>query len=305
MKRILITGANSGLGKECARKLALQGGVEKIYLACRNEDKANAAKQDLENTTGKSVFETVQMDVSDLASVKQAIISITEPLDALVMNAGGLGGTEFLKKTEDGVSQIFAMNVLGHVFLAEELVAQSKLTGVAVYIGSEAARGAPKMGIEQPTLKSGSVEEFTTICDGTSFRLDTDPMPAYAHVKLIAAMWMSSMARKHPDIRFVTVTPGHTEGTNVLESLPPFKKFIFKNIGFLILPLLGMAHGLKDGCQRYLDVLNDSQYRSGVFYGSKASVLTGPLIDQSTIFETLNNQAFQDNAYEAIHTFLK
>jgi len=56
-KRIMITGANAGLGKESARQLALIEGTEKIYLACRNMSKAQEAKQSLEKSTGKSIFE--------------------------------------------------------------------------------------------------------------------------------------------------------------------------------------------------------------------------------------------------------
>ena len=37
-KSIMITGANSGIGKEVARQLALLEGTEKVYLACRNAD---------------------------------------------------------------------------------------------------------------------------------------------------------------------------------------------------------------------------------------------------------------------------
>ena len=56
--------------------------------------------------------------------------------------------------------------------------------------------------------------------------------------------------------------------------------------------------------KRYVDGLNDETYKSGVFYGSKASVLVGPTVDQGTIFEDLNNTTFQDNANEAIHRFI-
>jgi NAD(P)-dependent dehydrogenase (short-subunit alcohol dehydrogenase family) len=45
LKSVLITGTNGGLGKETARQLALQDGIERIYLGCRNEEKAKAAKR--------------------------------------------------------------------------------------------------------------------------------------------------------------------------------------------------------------------------------------------------------------------
>ena len=72
IKSVLITGANVGLGKEAARQLAMQDGIEKIYLACRNPQKAEAAKQSLEASTGKSIFEIIIMDVSKLDSVRSA-----------------------------------------------------------------------------------------------------------------------------------------------------------------------------------------------------------------------------------------
>ena len=101
MKVALITGANAGIGKEVARQLGALETAEKIYLACRNEEKATAAKADLEARTGKSIFEIVLMDVSDPSSVRAAIQSIRRPVDALVMNAGGIGGGEPLALTKD------------------------------------------------------------------------------------------------------------------------------------------------------------------------------------------------------------
>jgi NAD(P)-dependent dehydrogenase (short-subunit alcohol dehydrogenase family) len=111
----------------------LQQGIEKIYLGCRNEEKAKAAKLELEESTGKSVFEIVLIDVSNLDAVKSAVKSLNEPIDALVMNAGGAGGKNFNEKTKDGVTQSFAVNLLGHVVLAEELLKAKKLTKVALY----------------------------------------------------------------------------------------------------------------------------------------------------------------------------
>ena len=76
IKSVLITGANAGLGKDSARQFALQNGIEKIYLGCRNEQKAKAAKLDLEESTGKSIFKILLLDVTDLSSVKSAVESL-------------------------------------------------------------------------------------------------------------------------------------------------------------------------------------------------------------------------------------
>ena len=303
IKSILITGANGGLGKECARQLAFLHGTEKIYLACRNEEKAKAAKQSLEESTGKSIFEIVLMDVANLNSVRSAVELLSEPVDALVMNAGGTGGKNFDDKTVDGVTEIVAVNLLGHVVLAEELLKARKLTKVALIAGSEGARGVPQMGIKKPKLETSSVDEFANICEGSFFANNVDPMVVYVYVKYMAALWISSVARKHPDVRFVTMSPGATTGTEVMNTLSPFKKFMFKSM-FNVMLLVGKVHKLKVGARRYVDGLLDDSYKSGHFYGSKSGV-TGPIVDQATISKDFENETFQKNANEAIHRFIK
>ena len=79
-KSILITGANAGIGKDTARQLAGQSTTEKIYLACRNPAKAEAAKRELEQVTGRSIFEIVILDVSDTDSVRNAVSGLREPV---------------------------------------------------------------------------------------------------------------------------------------------------------------------------------------------------------------------------------
>jgi len=305
MKSVLITGANSGLGKDCARQLALLDDTEKIYLGCRNEEKAKAAKQSLEETTGKSIFEILLIDVSNPNSVSSAVKSLKEPVEGLVMNAGGMGGKHPGDITPDGVIQIFATNILGHVVLLDELLKAKKLTKVALFAGSEAARGVGKMGMKRPKLETSSVDEFASICDGTFFGKKIDPMVVYGPIKYMAALWMASVARKNPDLRIFTMSPGGTGGTEVMEDLPGLMKFMYKLIGLRLMPIFGLMHKLEIGAKRYVDGLNDESYKSGVFYGSKKPVLTGPVVDQATIFEDLANERFQDNANEAIHRFIK
>ena len=305
-KRILITGANVGLGKDTARQLAMIEGTEKIYLACRNEAKAKTAKQSLEESTGKSIFEIIIMDVSSPNSVRAAIETISEPIDAVILNAGGMGGKSPEKITSDGVTQQFSANVLGHVVLVDELIKSGKINNVVLYAGSEAARGVKKMGMERPNLKTSSVDEITSVLDGSFFGEKMDPMQSYGYVKYAAALWMSSEARKNPNIRFITMSPGGTKGTEVMDDLSGFMKFMYKYIAMpVLMPLMGMAHSLETGAKRFVDGITNVALKSGVFYGSKANVLTGALIEQSNLFPDLKNESYQDNANEAMHRFIQ
>ncbi len=109
-KTVLITGANAGIGKDVARQLALRPDMARIYLACRNKDRATTAKAELEAKTGRRIFDIILMDVADPGSVRAGLAGINGSLDALVMNAGTVGGKTALDLTADGVTTVFASN---------------------------------------------------------------------------------------------------------------------------------------------------------------------------------------------------
>ena len=135
-KTVLITGANAGIGKDVARQLALRPDMARIYLACRNKDRAATAKAELEAKTGRRIFDIIVMDVADPGSVRDGLEAINGSLDALVMNAGGIGGKTPMDLTADGATYVFASNVLGHAVLLEALLAEDRLGEVAVFAGS-------------------------------------------------------------------------------------------------------------------------------------------------------------------------
>ena len=113
----LITGANAGLGKDVARQLAMREDVDIVYLACRNQAKARAAQADLQRISGRSIFEILTVDTADLDSVRSAVKLVDRPLRGVLLNAGGTGGSTPMAHTAEGVTTIFATNVLGHVVL--------------------------------------------------------------------------------------------------------------------------------------------------------------------------------------------
>ena len=305
LKSILITGANTGLGKEAARQLALLDTTTKIYLACRNPGRAQAAKRSLEESTGKTIFEIIPMDLMDLDSVRRSVQLIPEAVEGLIMNAGGSGGKTPGEITGDGVTQMFATNLLGHVVLVNELLKAKKLSKVAIFSGSEAARGIKKIGMKRPDLKNSSTAEFKSIADGSYFGDNFDENKGYVLVKYMAALWVSSMARKNTGVKFLTISPGMTSGTDVMNNMPPIARLLVKHIAHRVMSFFSLIHGLEVGAQRYLDGLRNATYENGVFYASEEHTITGPLIDQATIFEDLNSEKFQNNANEAIHSFIQ
>lgn len=111
-KHFVITGGNSGIGFEAARMLG-EAGAD-VTIACRNEQKAQAAKSELELTSKGKVF-TLALDLASLDSVRLAAAELKTRLskiDGLINNAG-IMQTPYLK-TADGFEMQIGTNHLGH-----------------------------------------------------------------------------------------------------------------------------------------------------------------------------------------------
>src|SRR5262249_39615421 len=69
-KTALVTGANTGIGLEAAKVLAVRGAT--VVLGCRDLAKAEAAASQLSSATPQARVETLHLDLASLASVRQA-----------------------------------------------------------------------------------------------------------------------------------------------------------------------------------------------------------------------------------------
>ncbi|XP_061414468.1 retinol dehydrogenase 13-like isoform X1 [Lethenteron reissneri] len=119
-KTVVITGANTGIGKETAVDLARRGA--RVVLACRDEGKAQAAADEVRQRSGNSDVVVERLDLASLASVREfsrRLHDTEKRLDVLVNNAGLMRCPKW--KTEDGFEMQFGVNHLGH-FLLTNLV---------------------------------------------------------------------------------------------------------------------------------------------------------------------------------------
>ena len=303
---ILITGANAGLGKETARQLALKRETKKIFLFCRNQARAEAAKKNLEEKTGKKIFEIVIGDVADVNSVRRAVEKIKEPIDAVILNAGGVVGKTAANITPSGMNELSATNILGNVVIVDELIKRNQLRKTVLSVSAEAVPGVKMLGVKPVSMRTSSVNEFAAVLDGSYFGKKFDALQAYAYVKYTETMWTLSMARKYPNLKFVVVSPGNTKDTQAPNALPlPMRIMLNYVMMPIVFPLMSeMVHKLEVGAKRFVDGISDERYKSGVFYASKEGKLSGNMVDQSTFFTALKNTSFQDNANEAIHHFI-
>lgn len=109
---IVVTGANTGLGKATARQLATRGA--EVVLACRTEAKAQPVVEEMAAATGNDAVSFHALDLADLAAVRrsaEALLAADRPLHVLVNNAGLAGQRG---QTADGFELAFGTNHVGH-----------------------------------------------------------------------------------------------------------------------------------------------------------------------------------------------
>jgi NAD(P)-dependent dehydrogenase (short-subunit alcohol dehydrogenase family) len=110
-KTVIVTGANSGFGFHVARELAKLGAH--VVMACRNEERGEDARQNIQDAVADARLELMMVDLSDQASIRQFVSTFREQherLDVLINNAGIY--VQGRRVTRDGVESIFATNVL-------------------------------------------------------------------------------------------------------------------------------------------------------------------------------------------------
>ncbi len=112
-KIVLITGANSGIGKATAIQLAQQG--KTIVLVCRSQQRGEAAMKDIIAASSNQNVYLHLCDLSSHDSIKECTQSIRNKfdyIDVLINNAGAIFGSHQL--TEDGLEQSFGLNHMGY-----------------------------------------------------------------------------------------------------------------------------------------------------------------------------------------------
>jgi NAD(P)-dependent dehydrogenase (short-subunit alcohol dehydrogenase family) len=115
-RRVVVTGASSGLGLAATRELARRGAT--VVLAVRDPDKGAAARADLLADHPGADLDVRRLDLGDLDSVRafaDGLLADGRPLDALLNNAGIGGGPRAL--SPQGHELVLATNHLGHFAL--------------------------------------------------------------------------------------------------------------------------------------------------------------------------------------------
>ena len=211
-KVCIVTGANTGIGKETALGLASLGAT--VVMACRDRERAEAAQREIKQKSGSQRVELMLCDFSSQNSIRQFAQSFKqqhERLDVLVNNAGVV--LRVRSMTEDGLESTFAINHLGY-FLATNLLLDVL------------KKSAPSriVNVSSTAHKFGKLD-----INGWPTGRDYSAFGAYANSKLANVLFTYERARrlKGTGVTANCLHPGGV-GTNLYRGLPKFLQALIK-----------------------------------------------------------------------------
>ncbi len=182
---IIITGANSGIGKAAAIQLAQRGA--RLVMLCRHPERGAAALADVRRAAPQAQVELLLADLADQASVRRAaaeFLSGHPRLDVLIHNAANFDHR--LKQpvlTADGVETVFATNHV-NVFLLTQLLLPALTASAPSRIITVASKGL----VTYPFLDI----EFDNLNGEKKFNLQH----AYYHAKQAQVMFTFDLAQR-------------------------------------------------------------------------------------------------------------
>ena len=203
-KTVIITGGNTGIGKETAIDLASRGA--KVIIGCRSKERGEKALIDIKKESGSKEVYLKLLDLSSFKSVRSFANSILESenrLDILINNAGIFMAP--FEKTEDGFESHFQVNHLGHFLLTQMLIDLLK-------------KSAPSRIINVSSLShySATISDFDSIDQKENY----SAYGAYSVSKLANVVYSRELSRRYSmdNVTSYSIHPGAVS-TDVLRNL--------------------------------------------------------------------------------------
>lgn len=204
---IMITGANSGIGKAAAMELAKKGAT--IYLVCRNRKRGEEAVEEIKN---ESQNNNIHLFISDLSSPQQSLkftydfIKSERPLTTFCANAGCM--VNDFELIDEKYDANFATNTLSpYIFIRELMPVLQKAEQPKIFITSSGGMYTAKL--DPDCQKIQKIKNYKGI-------------DVYAQNKRQQVEIAEYFAKKHPEIFIASWHPGWVDTPAVRTSMPGF-----------------------------------------------------------------------------------
>ncbi len=231
MQKVIVTGADSGLGFATTKHLLQKGYY--VIMACRDLEKAEKAKDILINETRVSNVTVQKLDLSSLANVREFASAADADIDGLICNAGVQNSKQLLF-SKDGIELTFAVNYLSNFLLVNLLLSKSDSLKRIVLVTS--SLHDPKTGGPQPPR----LESIDLMAHPTDVAEKGKPgFRRYATSKLCLIFFTYRLAEllkanKRDDVLVNAFNPGLMAGTGLGRNSTFFTGLVW----YYLLPLL-------------------------------------------------------------------
>jgi retinol dehydrogenase 12 len=190
-KKALITGANSGIGLETSKAMALQN--YDLILVVRTQSKAEKTTKHILQIKPTANIETYVADLNNLEAVKIVANEISEKhstIDRIICNAGY--GPHIIEYNNDGLEQSFVTNYLAHFILVNTLLPQV-----------EAAEDGRIINVASSAYKMGKVARMFL-----QNNKEISALNAYGDGKLANVLFTKALAKKLKNATTFSLHPG-------------------------------------------------------------------------------------------------
>jgi light-dependent protochlorophyllide reductase len=238
----IITGANAGLGYECARALLAGPGDWHVVLAVRDVERGRVAAERLGHTQRCVVCP------ADLASLESVMRFASDhrgielpPTRAIVCNAGlqVISGT---RRSEDGFELTFAVNHLGHFALVCAMLDQLATPARIVVVSSDTHDPARRSGMPAPRYRTA--EELARPAGDGEEPAQTLGRRRYTTSKLCNVLFAYELDRRlgggHEGVTVNAFNPGLMPGSGLARDYTPLQRFAWR----FVLPAMRVLPGV-------------------------------------------------------------
>ncbi|XP_015520658.2 retinol dehydrogenase 12 [Neodiprion lecontei] len=197
----LVTGANSGIGKETVRELARRKAV--IIMACRDLHSARNAIADIRKDVVTGELIPMELDLASFASIRHFALEVLKTfseIHVLINNAGVYAPIKDRCVTKDGFEIHFGVNHLGHFLLTNLLLDRLKESSPSRIVV-----------LTSKLLESGQID-FSNLNGEKGLPIKGRMNPAYNNSKLANVYFATELAKRMEGtgVQVYSVCPGFT-----------------------------------------------------------------------------------------------
>jgi len=287
-KTVLITGGNTGLGKESALRLARGGAT--VVLTARSEAKGLEAAEAVKAASGSDDVHFLQLDLADLSNVKSFKERFSrekygDHIDVLLNNAGVMA-IPTRQTTKDGFEEQLGVNHLGHFALTAELLPLLKKAPSArvVAVSSTAHLGANKELMQGDLMAPDRYTQWGAYCQS---KLANVLFAKELNRRFQEAGWKATAVSCHPggvdtDLARWTITPdGDPQKATQLRKDTPLVD--------TVATFLTRSVKLGANTQVFLAAGKDGDYTAsgGEYFDNMAPGLTNPVANDEALGKEL------------------